>query len=168
MAVYPEPLDHDRQEQKAKGDWGGAKTEADYSLCPRDEDLGILRQWGTGEKAHSQTRAVQVWHAGEWSQQLQSYSGAPLEMQYLLEPNLAHYVITKAKEKCWQLKDRTAGWGVTSIIQLVRVESPVLSQGCDNSRAGANPGNGVNCFSQPSHLGLNGFFIFPGRISFWF
>lgn len=37
---------------------------------------------------------------GEWSQQLQYYSGAPLQMWYLPELYLAHYVIIKAKGKC--------------------------------------------------------------------
>lgn len=42
-----------------------AKTEAGNSLYPRGGELGILGQWGTGEKARSQRRAVQVWHADE-------------------------------------------------------------------------------------------------------
>lgn len=58
--THQEPLDHG----KAKGDEGIARSEAD-NFCPRKGELGILGQLGAGEKARSQRRAVQVWHAGE-------------------------------------------------------------------------------------------------------
>lgn len=98
--MYPEPLDHDRQEQEAKGDHDGAKTEADNSLYPRDGELGILGQWGTGEKAYRQEGQSRPGMLVSDHSSCSPILVPPLEMQYLFEPYLAHYVTTKAKEKC--------------------------------------------------------------------